>query len=143
MANSIYTENIFRVLAAGNTFQYNCEIFSPGRTMKIKSIAIDIQIHNATFVQNIPWEQNIYFTYYCTLGNANNIIGKTLNDLGGDPLQNSGNIFNITRPCQLRFDSFFVSERLAVFFYGLNNHAVNEYHISNSILIEVDEKIKY
>lgn len=144
MANKVYVANWGSpVLLPLDLAACNFRIFSPGRTMKVKSIQVQQNIFDVTANLFIPQEQNTVLYFLLTIGNAPQKIGSTFENIGGTPLVDNGISFRMLRAGPLYFDSFFVSETLLLSMQLSNQSVLNSIQSNMSFMVEVEENISY
>lgn len=148
MANKVYTIALQQpsVLAAGfNVF--NFQIQNSNRRYSIKSISFDIDIFETVSKLPLPLSQNttqwIELAIFCLppVQFAQSFASVTV---PAGAILSNGNQIRIYKPCQLFYDSFFISNNLVGVFSYYNYDAVKAYAYGLSISIEIeDEKLKF
>lgn len=139
--NKIYTGqlglSIVGVGAISGTFQ----LLSVGRSMKIKSITVDFNVFDNISSRIIPFERLTEAQLLINVGSilsSEGNIASPVNYPAAVCFDTTGKGFNITRPCQLIFNSFYVENRLPIT-YQITNYIGNKTFML-SFLIETEEK---
>lgn len=142
--NKVYTGVLNTTFGAAGQVVSNFEIRNTRRDMKIKTIGVDLRVYNNTLNQAIPFERMIgqWFSVYVGFTGNQTLFAKTFNQTGGTALTNTGREFQLSRPGQYLFDSFFVSEVLPIVI-TLNNRIMNVVEMRCSLMIEIEEKIRF
>lgn len=143
MADRIYTMCEQVNIAGALTVLYNFSISANNRQLKIRSITLDHYLINNTTGKPVPLEQNTEVQLTMRIGST--VTGQNFSNqfiqAGGMPFVYNGNCIFITRPCNLQFNSFVVTNNLPFLLTITNTSAVTQYMNYVSLLVEVEEKI--
>ena len=138
--NSVYCGAIQQNFDTGESLFQNFEIFTAGRTLKIKSISLDIQIFDNITGKVIDFRDIGACLFYLKVGNNQKVIGKTFNNFV--PGAENGICFYLYQPQKIYYNSFFVSETLN-FQINFVNIAANLLTVNISLTVETEENINY
>lgn len=141
MSNKVYTATWEETVNAGITYESNFNIDSPGKEIKIKSIALTWRIEEIATGILIPTDTTTDQRLYLMVGQANKKIASDFVYITGIPLYKA-DIIRIFKPMQYFFDSFFITNNL-LFRLQINNlSAAQKKHIV-SLIVETEEKQMY
>lgn len=134
----INTELVNAGAAGGNNFQLN----NYNRTCLLRSILFDIQITNLANHQLLPLEQNTTQDFVLHIDAFP--IGIPFAQLFEDPLVpalfvNNGIAFDLYRPKQIVFDSFYLRNSLNFDFVCHNWDVLLNYNYLMSLTVEIED----
>jgi hypothetical protein len=142
MSNQVYCAQFSNIIAPASSSNDSFKILNNLREMQIRSITIDWLLRYQATGVRIPPEAMLNQRFTCLIGTAVNKIGKSYSP-GITPPTYNGNIFTITEPKQLIFNSFFLNNDLDFLVTVYNIDAANAVVIDYSIITEISETIKY
>jgi hypothetical protein len=124
-------------------FNINWRINNYGRSFKLKYLDFDIQISQRTVpIHMIPLEENTNQEFVLQVVGfpAGTPVAETFEDISIPAVfLENGLQFNLYKPKQLRFDSFYVRNSLQFFLIYTNWDLLLTYHFRASIIVEIEE----
>lgn len=143
MADRVYTMCETVTIAAGLFSFYDFNIAANNRELKIRSVTLDWHLINNTTGKVVPFEANTDVNLYLEIGS--NVTGDNFStpytQTLGMPFTYRGNMFVISKPGQLLFNSFVVRNILPFRLRITNTSAASAYMSFVSIITEIEEKI--
>lgn len=143
IANDVYTCRLGFTLAPALAIQETFYLNQANKTLRIKSISIDYEIHENDTSQNLPLDQNTVIALNLQVGDTvvPRMISKHFENFTLPVwLIGNGTHFRMWKPGQLTFDSWFIRNTLR-FDFNITNYGVLLTYVINSCIIVETETI--
>lgn len=148
LKNNIYT-SLWSFNCTPGTHGFSTWFISVMRTMKIKSVLFDLSLIRigapavAYNSHNYPQDQDFQLLIgYNGMTGTNKFASPMFFTAPPAPV-NTGDYLILTRPQQVQFNSFFVSERLDFTFSANNYTAADIFQYNFTLAVETEENINY
>jgi hypothetical protein len=140
--NRVYTAYITQALAVapGGVGGGNIQIPNRNRVAKLLSLSYDIRIESLNVM--LPLEQNTTQEHYITLFAfpGSNLFAETVEPQAGFAgVVGNGTNLRMSRPGQLRFNSFFVQNLMMITVGYINHDLLNTYNYEMHIAVELED----
>lgn len=143
LGNKVYTMfGTHSPVNAGANYNTTWDLFSPGRSIKIKSISWDLKLFNANTFQRISIrDSNSYVFHRLNIGtNATAPLGDVFqNFLPVGFMNYTGQGLTFFDPGQRSFDCFYARNTIGFNFYIENHEAVINVAFEISVIAETEE----